>query len=63
MTRTEINIDAFCSNFNVKVERKHPLTLQKAIKYVKYTLEYETAIVKSIKIGKKVIINPGAART
>lgn len=57
MTTIEINILAFCSNFSLKVKRKHPMTMTGAIKYVIEELEWDTATVKSIKQNGKIIKN------
>ena len=62
MTTIEINIRAFCSEFPLKVRRKNPMTLSQAIKYVIEELEWDTAVVKSIKQNGKVIKNKTLTR-
>jgi len=57
MTTIEINIRAFCSEFPLKLKRKYPMTIPQAIKYVIEELEWETAIVKSVKQNGKLIKN------
>lgn len=57
MTTIEINIRAFCSEFPLKIKRKRSMTIRDAIKYVIEELEWDTAVVESIKQNGKVIKN------
>lgn len=57
MTTIEINIRAFCSEFPLKLKRKNPMTIPDAIKYVIEELEWDTAIVESVKQNGKLIKN------
>ena len=57
MKTTEIYIRAFNDYFSLEVSRKDYLTLSQCIKYVRYKLGWDTAMVKQIKQGAMLIAN------